>query len=250
VSSPTKTVGVIGGMGPAAAVDFFRRIVDSTDAERDQDHLHVLIDNQPAVPDRTAWIKGEGPDPAPILIESAQRLEAAGADFLVMACNTAYVRAEVVAESVGVPLVNWVEVVAAAVRRQMPQGGTVALLATEGTIASGLYQSAFAAVGLGTMLPDAAEQGVISAAIYGPNGVKAGTADLTPMRTAVDRVGAHLAAGGANAAVLACTELSVLYPTPPGWRIPVFDAAQIVAEYVIELAGGKIAERKEEPSAL
>ncbi|HZS93946.1 MAG TPA: amino acid racemase [Chloroflexota bacterium] len=235
-----RTIGVIGGMGPAATVDFFRRIVDSTAAATDQDHLHVIVDNQPAVPDRTAFIRGEGPDPTETLIAAAHRLESAGADLLVMACNTAHVCAPAIADAVSTDFVNWIEVAARGVRERLPEARSVALFATEGTIAAGLYQQVFAALGIQVILPDAAGQAAINAAIYGPEGVKAGPPSLDPARWLVDAVGQRLAAAGADCALLACTELSALYDRPADWGIPVFDAAQLVAEHVIELAGARV----------
>lgn len=84
----TLTVGVLGGMGPEASADFYRRITARTLAARDQDHLHVIVDSDPSIPDRTAYLRGEGPDPRPALTAAARRLAAAGAELLVMACKT------------------------------------------------------------------------------------------------------------------------------------------------------------------
>ena len=85
-----KTIGVLGGMGPEATVEIFERIVNGTPAKTDQDHLRMIIDNNPGIPDRTAAILKKGPDPLPALIRSAQVLQQAGADFLVIPCNTAH----------------------------------------------------------------------------------------------------------------------------------------------------------------
>ena len=83
-------VGILGGMGPAATVDLVSKILAATDAARDQDHLHLIVDCNPKVPNRNEAVDGTGPSPAPALVAMARRLEAAGADFLVMACNTAH----------------------------------------------------------------------------------------------------------------------------------------------------------------
>ena len=85
-----KTIGIIGGMGPLATVDLYRRIVLRTKAERDQDHIHVIIDSNTDIPDRTKAIIADGEDPTVELVKSAKRLEHAGADFLIMPCNTAH----------------------------------------------------------------------------------------------------------------------------------------------------------------
>ncbi|MEJ2289679.1 MAG: aspartate/glutamate racemase family protein, partial [Deinococcales bacterium] len=81
------TVGVLGGLGPEATLDFFAKVLARTPARTDQDHLHLLIDNDPGVPNRNDAVAGRGPSPGPRLATMARRLEAAGADFLVMVCN-------------------------------------------------------------------------------------------------------------------------------------------------------------------
>lgn len=237
----TKTIGVLGGMGPAATVDFYRRIVETTHATRDQDHLHVLVDSQPAVPDRTAFLLQGGEDPAPALIAMARTLEQAGAELLVMACNTAGAFAPQVAAAVGVPLVDWVDEAATGVAAALPALRRIGLLATNGTVASGLYQRAFGRRDVDVIVPPAQAQEQVMAAIYGPAGVKAGPANLVAAREQVESAGRDAIAAGAEAILLACTELSVLFAAhAPGWPVPAFDAAQVVAERVIVLAGGRL----------
>jgi aspartate racemase len=236
-----KTIGILGGMGPAATADFYRRIVDSTRAMRDQDHLHVLIDSQPEVPDRTAFLFGQGTDPTPVLLTMARSLEQAGADLLVIACNTAHAFAAQVAASVRVPLVNWIEEVTSATTARQPGLRRIGLLATNGTISSGLYQEAFASHDVQVLVPDRAAQGRVMEAIYGPAGVKSGSTDLGAARDATEAAGRALVERGAEAILLACTELSVLFAgRSPNWPVPTFDAAQVMAERVIILAGGEV----------
>ena len=79
-----KTIGIIGGMGPMATVDLMQKIIQATDAHEDQEHIHILVDNNTDIPDRTAAILGRGPSPLPELLKSAERLTAQGADFLIM----------------------------------------------------------------------------------------------------------------------------------------------------------------------
>jgi aspartate racemase len=86
----TKTVGVIGGLGPYATLDFFERVLNRTRAQHEQDHLRLIIDNNTRVPDRNAFMRGDGPSPAPALAASAKGLQDVGADFIVMACNTTH----------------------------------------------------------------------------------------------------------------------------------------------------------------
>jgi aspartate racemase len=234
-----KTVGVVGGMGPAATVDFFRRIVEATPATRDQDHLHVLIDSNPAVPDRTAFLLAAGDDPRPVLVSMAQRLEAAGADLLVIPCNTASAFTTHVAASVRIPVLDWAAETALALRRRSRQANAVGLLATAGTVASGVYQDAFERVGMEVTLPRRATQQKVMTAIYAD--VKAGRRELAPVRKEVAEVASELVERGADALLLACTELSFLFADGDAiWPVPTLDASQLVAERVVQLAGYRL----------
>ena len=85
-----KTIGIIGGMGPLATADLFTRIINLTDAQKDAEHIHILIDNNPHIPDRTSAILHGTESPLPYLIESANRLKSAGADFLIIPCITSH----------------------------------------------------------------------------------------------------------------------------------------------------------------
>ena len=163
-----KTVGILGGMGPHSTVRLFERIVDKTPAEREQDHLRILIDNRPQIPDRTAFILGKGPSPVPMLQESAQLLEQWGAELIAIPCNTAHFFWEDVQAVVQIPVLNMIELVAGTVSEVA--GGRVLLLATTGTVRSGLYQRYLPADQL--ILPDEEIQQSVMDIIYGPEGVK------------------------------------------------------------------------------
>jgi len=201
--APTKVLGIVGGLGPLATVAFYATVVRETEAARDQDHLHVLIDSDPSVPDRTAFLLGRGGDPRPRLKEIGHRLKAAGAEVLVMPCNTANVWRAEISEAVGLPVVPWVETALEAVREV--GGSPTALLATSGTVASGVYQRVAAQQGVEIILPDDKQQAEVMRVIYGPGGVKNGALTL-----AIERLGTiirDLSARGALSVLLACTEL-------------------------------------------
>ena len=85
-----KVIGVLGGMGPEATIDLFQKIVKLTPAKKDQEHIRIIIDNNPKIPDRTKAILYNGENPLPELVKTAQNLERAGADFIIIACNTAH----------------------------------------------------------------------------------------------------------------------------------------------------------------
>jgi aspartate racemase len=237
----SRTVGVLGGMGPAATVDFLRRIVEATQARCDQEHVRVLVDSDPRVPDRTAFLLGVGTDPRPALIRMARGLEHGGAELLVMPCNTAHAFADDIAAAVSIPLVDWPGVVADAVAAS--RVSRAGLLATSGTVVAGIYQRALGSRGVEVVTPGEAEQEMLMAAIYGEEGIKVVGPDSRPARELVAERARRLVARGADGVVLGCTELSALHgarPLEPG--VPVFDAADIVARHVVTLAGANVAE--------
>ena len=113
-----KTIGIIGGMGPMATVDLMKKVILATDAREDQEHIPILVDNNTNIPDRTAAILGEGEDPLPELLKSADRLTDAGADFLIMGCNTAHYFLPRMMPHLKVPFVNMIEETAAFCARE------------------------------------------------------------------------------------------------------------------------------------
>ncbi|MEX2355869.1 MAG: amino acid racemase [Thermaerobacterales bacterium] len=200
-----RTVGVIGGMGPEATVDLFAKILRATPAACDQDHLRIIIDSNSAVPDRTAAIEGRGPDPTFELIQTAQNLERAGAELLVMPCNTAHYFYPAIRAAVQIPVLHMIEETVRHIRSLFPSGTVTGLLATEGTVRSKLYRRAAEKSGLALIEPDAIHQKLVTESIFGPTGIKAGHYDQP--RRHIRRVVEHLAGRGALVVILGCTEL-------------------------------------------
>lgn len=165
-----KTIGIIGGMGPLATCDLFRKIIDITDAACDQEHIRVCIDNNTEIPDRTAAIISSGASPVEQMVRSAKGLRDMGSDVLIMPCNTAHFFYKSVAETVDVPFLNMIEETAAVIRRKGIS--RVGLLATDGTIQSGVYEKVFEQTGIDTVKPSAGNQKAVMGLIY--DGVKAG----------------------------------------------------------------------------
>ncbi len=211
MSGPYRTVGVIGGMGPAATVDFFAKLVAATPAQRDQDHIRVLIDNDPSVPERSAAVAGRGPSPAPRLASMAKGLVAAGAELLVMPCNTAHAYASSIRDAVpGTPFVSLIEATIAETLERAPGARRVALLATDGTLEARIYHEAFADVGVEVLAPVESEQRRVMAAIAA---VKRGAAGPEE-RSALRQVAEVLVTSGAQALVAGCTEVPLLMSDP------------------------------------
>ena len=227
-----KTIGIIGGMGPLATADLFEKIVGHTKAACDQEHLHVVIDSNTNIPDRTAALLHGGADPLPELVKSAGRLEKMGADVLIMPCNTAHNYYDGIAAAVSVPVLHMVRLTAQAlVERGVKKAG---LLATDGTVRTGIYQRSFEGSGVELLTPDEAGQRAVMEMIY--QGVKAGDMafDAQPARQAMER----LLAAGAEVLILGCTELPLavkLY----GIALPAVDPTLELALEAIRFAGGE-----------
>lgn len=196
-------VGVLGGMGPRAMVDFYDKLVTHTPADTDQEHLRVVIWADPTVPDRQEAILRDGADPAPWLRQGIDELVEAGAEILVMPCNTAHHFLPGLLPA-GVKFFSIVDVTITAVCRRSP--APVGLLATDAALVADLFQSALRTLGRDVVLPTAAAQAELTAVI---NEVKAGTVDASTH----DRLAAilgGLVSHGAGVTIAGCTEVSAL----------------------------------------
>jgi aspartate racemase len=200
-----KTIGILGGMGPMATVDLFKKIVDYTAASKDSEHIHVLIDSNTDIPDRTDAILHGGKDPVPEMVSSAIRLECMGADFLIIPCNTAHYFYDKISAMVHIPVLNMIEETAKEVKRQSI--ACVGLLATDGTIESGVYHRVFEKNNVSVINPSSIGQKSVMDLIY--KGVKAGNKDidLSEFYKAIDA----LILNGAQTLILGCTELPIAF---------------------------------------
>lgn len=239
MSVETPPVGVLGGVGPLATAYFLQRVVQLTQADRDQDHLDLVVLNHATIPDRTDYVLGRSQsDPGPVLARDARRLETFGVSFLVMPCNTAHYFTQQVLDAVTTPFVSIIDVTVDAARRRVPGLKTVGLLATAGTVASRVYDDAFAAHGVDMIVPSSADQAIVNEVIY--DQVKAGRpADADALRAVAGR----LADRGASVVVLGCTELSVAAVDHHLLEEPIFlDSMDTLVRATIERAGHKIRE--------
>ena len=226
-----KTLGIIGGMGPLATADLFRKIVEQTEAARDQDHIHILIDNNTNIPDRTAALLSGGESPVPELRRSAARLTAMGAEGLMMPCNTAHCFHGGAPAVPAAPVRPMTELTRGALEKRGVTGA--GLLATNGTIQTGVYQKHFGDIRL--LTPEGEDQAAVMDMIYG--GVKAGVMDYDASR--VQAAAERLLAQGAQTIILGCTELPLaleLYHL----NFPATDPTLELAKGAIRFAGGKV----------
>jgi aspartate racemase len=232
----SKTVGILGGMGPLATVDLFAKIVENTPAVLDQDHLRILIDNNPHIPPRVEAIMQSGEDPLPAMAASAKLLAAAGADFIVMPCNTAHYWLAELQAAVDIPFYGMIDNAAAYMAaNHRPLSGRILLLATEANIRLGLYQRAFAGEGMELCLPNQDEQTMLDKAV---RRVKAGELATNPYLDDINAMLARHAAAGVAAVLAGCTEVPLLFPY---FAVPLerFDATLLLARMVVARARGE-----------
>ncbi len=228
-----KTIGVLGGMGPWATLDFFEKILRLTPAKTDQEHLRVIIDNNPKIPDRSPAIVGTGEDPTPALVAGARTLQQAGADLIVIPCNTAHYFYERVQNAVSIPVLHIMEEVAATAREEVPSARVLGILATAAAVSSGLYTRACARRGIEVVNPDPAGQQVVNRAIYAVKGGQMGPEITAGLRKIAD----GLVRQGAQALVLGCTELPFVLKAQDV-RVPLLDSNQILARAAVRFATG------------
>ena len=212
-------------MGPAATIEFFRRLVAATPAAVDQAHLRILIDNNPHVPDRTEAIFGRGPDPGPALADMARGLAASGADFLTMPCNTGHVFQAAIRDAVSVPFIDMVEETVRVITVRK-----VGLLATTGTVRAELYRTACDQRDIELITPAGKDQQLVMDMI---RRVKAGGPGASVREHAAAIVG-RLADRGAEAVIAGCTEVSLI----PGDGMPIewIDALDCLVEASMQMA--------------
>lgn len=225
------TVGVLGGLGPEATLAFYAKVVALTPATRDQQHLHVIIDSNPAVPNRNEAVAETGPSPGPALAAMAKRLESAGADFLVMACNAAHAFQAEIEAAVSVPFVSIVEETVRATLTRLPGLRKVGVLGSSGCLDARLYQTAFARYGLEVVVPEGAERAAFMRLLYR---IKAGDKGAA-VQAAMQNLAESLIAGGAQAVVAGCTEVPLVLG-PDALRVPLLDSSAVLAERTVYYA--------------
>ncbi|HDP37193.1 MAG TPA: amino acid racemase [Candidatus Atribacteria bacterium] len=228
---PEKIIGILGGMGPEATIDLFYKIIKSTPAEKDQEHLRIIIDNNPKIPDRTAAILGKGEDPLPDLQETARNLEKAGADLIIIPCNTAHYFLTSIQESVKIPILNMIEETAKETQRKTPQIKKVGLLASIGLYKTEIYHQHFKKFNIEIISPEEKDKEEVMKVIYA---VKAG--DLSnKAKDNILKIVQKLIDKRAEAIITGCTEISLLLKEGDV-SVPVIDPTQILAKIAIQKA--------------
>ena len=203
-----KTLGVLGGMGPLAGASFAYRLAQLTPARNDQEHIPVLLRNDPRIPDRSASRLGGGTDPLPAMLEGMQFLARSGVDCIAIPCNTAHLWFDALQAEVAVPVMHIVESVVEDLRRQGIHGGKIGIMGTAATLELGLYQRYLIQAGYEPLVPSQTE--ILDCCIPAINAVKGNRIDAAFFPASLGI--AALERRGAQAVVLGCTELPLAVP--------------------------------------
>lgn len=219
----TPVLGVLGGLGPMATAYYLELMIKMTDAVTDQEHLQSIVMNFPTIPDRTAFILGRSEEsPLEPMVALGRQLKAMGATLIATPCITAHYFHQKLQEGIGLPVLHGIGCVA----RQLAQGGVsrVGLMATDGTVQSGIFQRQVQEQGMELVLPDEQGQAAAMTLIY--DQIKAGA---QPDLSLFDAVKEQLRQKGAQVVVLGCTELSLLKKESPLGN-GILDALEVLAQ--------------------
>lgn len=250
-----RLIGIVGGLGPFAHIDFERKLLDAASeligARRDQDFPQWVLSSIPQTPDRTEAYFGEADDPTPSLSQSLERLRGAGADFAVVACNTAHLFLERLREESPLPIISLIEVTADEAARIAP-GGAVGLLATSGTLRSRLHHDPLEARGMRAASPLDLDDGeevqlrCVMEPIYGPfvdgrhqgGGIKTDGGSAGARALLEQAAGRLVGDGRADVLVAGCTEIPLALEGPELAGRPLLDPARVLAKTTVRYAYG------------
>lgn len=225
-------VGVVGGVGPEASNKFCEYLIKNKRASSDQENISFLHYCNPMIPDRTDFLIGRGPDPTPKLIETCQSLEDAGAGFLVIPCNTAHYFLNEVQSEVSIPIVDMTKVLVKDVLSEVPPIEKIGILATTGSVKTGIYQQYFRNVGVKSIVPSEEDQeNLVMEAVYGKSGIKAGK--KTYPKRLLTRAARKLIDSGAEAIIMGCTEIPLVLKQKD-FGVKLFDPMELTAKEIID----------------
>lgn len=258
-----RAIGVVGGLGPYAGLDLVRAIFDETDAQRDQDHLPVVLISYPGrVPDRSAWLANpeHAPNPIPALQTILRRLDDAGAAVAGIPCNTAHVARlfdplldGLAADGREMELLHMVDAIVETIAEVAPEAERVGVLATSSSTQNRLHEIGLKAAGRHAVVPSAEVQASVQAAIFDPTwGLKAQSAPASPQaRVALLQAIEHVVEKGAQAVILGCTELPLAVPDPTASGVPLISSTRALARALIRATHPEKLKRRESsvPSA-
>lgn len=222
-------IGILGGMGPAATVELFQNIVNGTKAKNDQEHLEVIILNDPKIPDRTNYILGKGESPIPHMKHNINRLQSVGASVIMIPCMTAHTFIDELQDELSIPIINGIELINNYLLKNFPNSN-IGLLATTGSVKSKVYQKH---IENKIIVPNEFEQKKLMQLIYGDNGIKTGNTGNFIVGK-IKEIVEELIIEDVEVVISGCTELGLVMNNN-NMPIPVIDPLQLLAQKAIEL---------------
>lgn len=234
MSGKRLTVGVLGGMGPGATVDFMSKVIALTPAARDQDHVRMLVDHNPTVPDRQIDTPEQRDNVRKALANMAVGLERSGADFLVIPCNTAHGFIDEAVSAVSIPLIHIVTETVRESRRLAGDSSSVGLLATDGCLRAGLYNEALVENGQYPILPDDDAQARLMQLI---GRIKSGDQSESVANTMTE-IASSLINSGAGVVIAGCTEIPLVL-TQDTLVVPLISSSGVLAQRTVDICLGK-----------
>ncbi|MFQ5825029.1 MAG: aspartate/glutamate racemase family protein [bacterium] len=223
-----KTIGVLGGMGPESTALFFQRIIQLTPAQKDQDHIPVIIYSDPQIPDRSKAILEHGPSPLLALVKGIEMLEKAGSDFICIPCNTVHYYFKRMESASHVPLINLIEEMVNVTLNEYDNVKNVGLLATIGTVKTKIYQKAFQKENIKVVVPDDWELNDLHSAILRLKGQSQNSYSIL-------KFAENLIKKEIQVLLLGCTELSLIR-SHLSLKVPIIDSVDVLAKKAVNLA--------------
>ncbi len=234
MSENDKVVGVIGGMGPDATVDFMARVLAATPADKDQDHVRMVVEHNPHIPSRQLAMRGEGQDPGPVIAAMAARLESAGADFIVMPCNLAHAWQGDIVSAISIPFVSIIDVTVSSAMSRSGKDSAIGLMTTPGCFSAGLYQQALADVGRPVITQTPDELQVTMSFVEKIKAGERSQAVADGLRGVADT----LIGRGAKVLIAACTELPLVL-NESMFDVAFISSTDVLARKTVALALGR-----------
>jgi aspartate racemase len=228
-----RLVGVIGGMGPDATVDFMSRVIRETPARSDQDHVRMIVDHNPKIPSRQLAMRGDGENPGPVIASMAAQLESRGADFLVMPCNLAHAWQSDIRAATNIPFVSIVDESLRSALCRSDDESPIGLITTPGCFAAGLYQHALGDSGRSQILqtPDELQETMSLV-----EKIKAGDQSVEIARGLKD-LATRLVDRGAKVLIAACTEFPLVL-NESMFKVAFVSSTDVLARKTVALAVG------------
>lgn len=234
-------LGLIGGLGPAATVDLFDKIVKATPATYDQEHFKLVIEENPQIPDRTACLLDGGADPTLAMYNCAKRLQNDGCDAILIPCNTAHAFLPRLLRGLTVPFIDMQETMLNHIKERFGEDARIGLLGTTGTMRTGIYSQKAEKLGLKIFTPEPQYQERVMSAIYGPKGAKAGYTDgvcYDDLYAAAEHLVSRY---DCNVLILGCTELPLIFHECDDFKcagktVAIVDPTATLARKAVEVA--------------